>query len=150
MKRDRGYPGRLPHMIDSAGCDGTRRALYWLADRWGLYKAKSHSENTGWLFHLREESILLEKWQCHKCEIGFLLIAEETKDKKVHCPFCGSKEHAEAVTWQNPEVDYESEMGCLWPGYNKLDKLAHQMRVGQISHSEGIEYLTTRFRGKRI
>lgn len=93
---------------------------------------------------------MLEKWQCHKCEKGFLLIAEETNDKKIHCPFCGSTEHAEAVARQNPDIDYEDEMGCLWPGYNKLDKLAHQMRTGQISQSEGIEYLTTKFRGKRI
>lgn len=91
---------------------------------------------------------MLEKWQCHKCEKGFLLIAEETKDKKIHCPFCGSTEHTEAVAGQNPEIDYEDEMGCLWPGYNEFDKIAYLMSSGQVSRDEGISRIKARLRGE--
>lgn len=91
---------------------------------------------------------MLEKWQCHECEKGFLLIAEQTKDTKIHCPFCGSKDHVEAVARQNPEVDYKTEMGCLWPGYNYLDKIAYLMSSGHISREKGIAKIKDRLHGE--
>lgn len=91
----------------------------------------------------REESILLEKWQCHECEKGFLLIAKQTKDIKIHCPFCGNTAHVEAVARQNPEVDYENG---LWPGYNYLDKIAYLMSSGHISREKGIAKINDRLR----
>lgn len=91
----------------------------------------------------------LEKWQCHDCEKGWLLIVEDTKDAAIHCPFCGQTgSQVESVAGQNPEIDYEDEMGCLWPGYNEFDKLAHQMLSGRITQDEGIAYLNARLRGE--
>jgi hypothetical protein len=67
---------------------------------------------------------LLQKWQCHRCEKGWLVILEDAQDRDVGCPYCLKRDHAEAVAEQRPEDDYEEEMGCLWPGYNEFDKLA--------------------------
>ncbi|HZG16950.1 MAG TPA: hypothetical protein VE710_18320 [Candidatus Bathyarchaeia archaeon] len=94
-------------------------------------------------------SILLEKWQCHKCEKGFLLIEEQAKEVEIHCPFCGNTEDVEDVAGQDPNIDYEEEMGCLWPGYNEFDKLAHYMQSGKISKEAGIAYLNARLRGEK-
>lgn len=68
---------------------------------------------------------MLEKWQCHECEKGWLLIQADTIGKEVKCPFCGtSGKHVMAVARQADDDLYEEEMGCLWPGYNEYDKMA--------------------------
>ncbi|MDC0763514.1 hypothetical protein POF51_22570 [Brevibacillus sp. AG] len=93
---------------------------------------------------------LLEKWQCHKCEKGFLLIDEDAKGRNVHCPFCGQAgNHVESVAGQNPDFDYREEMGCLWPGYNELDKVCYQMSRGQISKEQANEYIQAILRGQK-
>lgn len=93
---------------------------------------------------------MLEKWQCHECEKGFLLLAEETKDTKIHCPFCGNTEHVEAVTRQSPEEDFEKEFGCLWPGYNQFDKLGYQMSLGLLSPTKAAEYANALLCGEKV
>ncbi|MGW9128078.1 hypothetical protein ACWGPW_24205 [Paenibacillus chitinolyticus] len=93
---------------------------------------------------------MLEKWQCHHCEKGFLLIEEQAKGISVHCPFCGETgKHLEAVTGQNPDEDLESEMGCLWPGYNSLDKACYLMSSGQITKEEANDHIRAIMRGEK-
>ncbi|WNF07253.1 hypothetical protein [Brevibacillus borstelensis] len=74
---------------------------------------------------------MLEKWQCHKCEKGFLLIAEQTKGVSIRCNFCGNAEYVGAVARQNPEVDYENEMGNLYPSYDSASRMTYLLRLGE-------------------
>ena len=97
-----------------------------------------------------EGSGVLQKWHCHKCEKGFLLIEDDAKCIDVHCPFCGtSGGHIEAVAGQNPEEDYQTEMGCLWPGYNEFDKICYLMSTKQISQEQANTFISARFRGEK-
>ena len=91
----------------------------------------------------------LQKWQCHRCEKGWLVIQEDAQDREVGCPYCLKRDQAEAVAEQRQEDDYEEEMGCLWPGYNEFDKLAHIMLAGRVSREEGYAYLNARLRGEK-
>ncbi|MCR8939767.1 hypothetical protein O0555_20930 [Brevibacillus laterosporus] len=88
---------------------------------------------------------MLEKWQCHKCEKGWLMIQEDTEDKEIHCPFCGTTgEHIEAVTWQRDEDDYEDEMGCLYPSYNIFDQLGYLISQGVVTSDQAVTYMNSR------
>ena len=73
---------------------------------------------------------MLEKWHCHKCEKGFLLLEDDVKSvPEVSCPFCREKDHVEVVAGQNPDDHtLRDKMGCLWPSYNEFDKYAYLMR----------------------
>ena len=93
---------------------------------------------------------LLEKWQCHKCEKGWLLIQEDAEENEVRCPYCStSGEHVEAVAGQDPEDDWEAEMGCLWPGYNTIDKLTYQVSRGQITSEQFQERVNAVLRAEK-
>lgn len=77
---------------------------------------------------------MLEKWQCHECEKGWLLISDDTKEHKVCCPYCGtSGDNVENTAIQADDDDYKNEMGCLWPGYNEFDQLSYMIRKGMIT-----------------
>lgn len=80
---------------------------------------------------------MLEKWRCHGCEKGWLMLEEDAQSvQSVGCPFCSNRNSVEAVTGQNPNEDLKSYLGCLWPGYNEFDKIAYKLRSGQISQED--------------
>lgn len=74
----------------------------------------------------------LEKWQCHECEKGWLMLQEDTEENEIKCPFCGTHgEHVMAMARQADDDEYEQEMGCLWPSYNEYDKFAWEYTRAQ-------------------
>lgn len=90
---------------------------------------------------------LLEKWHCHACEKGFLVIEEDAKDVDIVCPFCGENDELEAVVGQNhDDHELEGDMGCLWPGYNIFDKLSYMASKGEITQEELKEYINSLMR----
>ena len=92
---------------------------------------------------------MLQRWVCHECEKGWLLIQEDAEGKDIHCPFCGScDEYVEEVAEQNPDIDFHEEMGCLWPDYNAFDKLAYKLSHGKITQEQACDYLNARLRGE--
>jgi hypothetical protein len=109
----------------------------------------NHLPPTGGFFVGGIDMKLLQKWQCHRCEKGWLVIKEDAQDQEVGCPYCLKRDQAEAVAEQSSEDDYEDEMGCLWPEYNEFDKLAHMMRAGRVSQEEGYVYVNARLRGEK-
>ncbi len=90
---------------------------------------------------------MLEKWQCHECEKGYLVLEEDAKGTEIVCPFCGKNENVEPVAGQNPQSNFQRDMGCLWPGYNELDKLAYMIRKGELTQEEANEYFRSLFNG---
>jgi hypothetical protein len=92
---------------------------------------------------------ILQKWQCHRCEKGWLVIQEDAHEREVGCPFCLQRDEAEAVAEQNPDIDYHGEMGCLWPGYNEFDKIAYMVSKGRVTQDQAREYINARFRGEK-
>lgn len=89
---------------------------------------------------------MLEKWQCHECEKGWLMIREDTKDKEIHCPFCRTTDkHVEVVTWQRENDDYKKDMGCLYPSYNAFDKLGYLISRGVVTPDQAVTYINSRF-----
>lgn len=94
---------------------------------------------------------MLEKWQCHKCEKGWLLIEADAKEKEICCPFCHTAgDHVESVAGQNPDEDLEEEMGCLWPGYNQFDRVCYLMSRKVITQAQAGEITNKLLRGKKL
>jgi Zn ribbon nucleic-acid-binding protein len=85
----------------------------------------------------------LVKIRCRSCHEEFLVsgyVLKQKTDEKYpgdgcFCPYCGSRE-TEAVTWDEENLDYIEEMGCLAIGHYEIGE-DEVLSEWEVTHENG-------------